>query len=104
MGLTYIDGGYYDDDGNLLREPTEKTLMMTQRCALPPCEEVIYRDTLDKDTGYTIAEHPGKYFCSKLCALESLRDKYFHQIDHKHKYVLVDMHIAECECGHTKEG
>jgi hypothetical protein len=27
----------------------------------------------------------------------------FNCAPHQHKYILLDMHIAECECGHTKE-
>src|ERR1700734_873836 len=36
--------------------------------------------------------------------LDTKRQKYLEKLEHTHKYVLLDMNIAECECGHVKEG
>lgn len=43
-------------------------LMRTQRCSNPECDEVIYRDTLDKDDAYVLDSVPGKFFHSQSCA------------------------------------
>ena len=49
-----------------------KNPLMTRRCDLPRCEEVIYRDTIDKDEAWAIEGYSiTLYFCSKSCAEES---------------------------------
>ena len=54
----------------------EKQLIMTRRCALISCSEVIYRDTLDKDTAFELDDELGYYYCSRFCALESLKESH----------------------------
>ena len=51
-------------------EIIEKNPCCTILCANIRCQEIIYRDTIDKDPGFYTEEYPGRYFCSKLCALE----------------------------------
>lgn len=63
----------------------EKPPLSTRLCDHPRCQEVIYRDTLDKDTGFVLPELPsGIYFCSKLCALEVLGNKIYFNMAAKH--------------------
>jgi hypothetical protein len=66
----------------------EKPPLSTRLCAHPRCNEVIYRDTLDKDTGFILPElNDTTYFCSKLCALEVLGNKiYFNMAAKRVRY------------------
>jgi hypothetical protein len=61
----------------------EKPPLSTTKCAHPRCQEFIYRDTLDKDIGYALPEMIGRYFCSKLCALEVLGNKIYFNMAQK---------------------
>lgn len=58
----------------------EYSLIMTRRCDLISCREVIYRDTLDKDLAYVVDDTPGYYYCSKLCALASLEETHHEKL------------------------
>lgn len=50
-------------------EVIRKNPLMTRRCAIADCEEVIYRDTLDKDEAWAIEEEERTlYFHSEACA------------------------------------
>jgi len=40
----------------------------TVRCSLATCDEVIYRDTLDKDPGYILNGVTNQHFCSEAHA------------------------------------
>lgn len=42
-------------------------LIMTRNCDNPECEEVIYRDTLDKDIAYRVEGAKPKFVCSIEC-------------------------------------
>lgn len=45
-------------------------LIMTRNCDNPECDEVIYRDTLDKDIAYRVEDAKPKFVCSIECANE----------------------------------
>lgn len=45
-------------------------LIMTRNCDNPECDEVIYRDTLDKDIAYRVEGVQPKFTCSIECANE----------------------------------
>lgn len=57
--------------------------IMTRLCDHPRCTEVIYRDTLDKDQGYQIADLPARYFCSVKCGNQILDNKLYFNMANK---------------------
>lgn len=58
----------FGSDSDIPKEPVYKSNpSMTVICSHPRCNEIIYRDTLDKDQGYQIAELLTRYFCSIKC-------------------------------------
>lgn len=71
-------------DTDIPQEPVYKSNpICTVICAHPRCTEVIYRDTLDKDQGYQIADLPVKYFCSVKCGQEILNNKLYFNMANK---------------------
>lgn len=50
-------------------------LIMTRRCDRVDCDDVIYRDTIDKDDAFVISVLPGLYFCSEGCIEQDLKKR-----------------------------
>lgn len=71
-------------------------LIMTRNCDNPECEEVIYRDTLDKDLGYRVSDGKNaRYTCSMECGATLVESDELWELALDHKSNLNRIDIAE---------